>query len=81
MDRRTFLAKSAALLLGGFLGFRVPVSAEAFLPTAAGLPRIALIIDDIGFNLRRAEQFLKAEIPITFSVLPRLCWSSTPWPN
>ena len=75
MDRRTFLAKSAALLLGGFLGFRVPVSAEAFLPTAAGLPRIALIIDDIGFNLRRAEQFLKTEIPITFSVLPRLCWS------
>ena len=75
MDRRTFLAKSAGLLLGSLLGSRVPVSAESFFPTAACPPRIALIIDDIGFNLRRAEQFLKADIPITFSVLPRLCWS------
>ncbi len=75
MNRRTFLVKSAGLLLGNLLGSRIPVSAELFLPPAAVTPRIALIIDDIGFNLRRAELFLKADIPITFSVLPRLCWS------
>jgi polysaccharide deacetylase 2 family uncharacterized protein YibQ len=75
MDRRTFLAKSAAFLIGGLFGSRLSVSAECFSPLVAHPPRIALIIDDIGFNLKRAELFLKAEIPITFSVLPRVCWS------
>ena len=75
MDRRTFLAKSAGLLFGSLLTSRIPVSAELFLPSATYPPHIALIIDDIGFSLRRAEQFLNADIPITFSILPRLCWS------
>ncbi|MFO7713394.1 MAG: divergent polysaccharide deacetylase family protein [Desulfosarcina sp.] len=75
MDRRTFLAKIAGLLIGGWLNSRIPVSAELFFPPIVGPPRIALIIDDIGFNLRRTEPFLEAGIPITFSVLPRLCWS------
>ena len=75
MDRRTFLVKGAGLLMGSLLGSRIPASAELFLPEAASRPRIALIIDDIGFNLKRAERFLKADIPITFSILPHLCWS------
>lgn len=76
MNRRTFLVKSTGLLLGSLLGSSVPVPAEVFLtPPPAVSPRIALIIDDIGFNLKRAEQFLQADIPITFSVLPRVCWS------
>lgn len=75
MNRRTFLAKSAGLLIGGLLASRIPVSAELFLPSIASPPRIALIIDDIGFSLRRAERFLTADIPITFSILPRVCWS------
>ncbi|MDX2454978.1 divergent polysaccharide deacetylase family protein [Desulfosarcina sp.] len=74
MDRRTFLAKSASFLMGGLLASRIPVSAGIFSPVAHP-SRIALIIDDIGFNLRRAELFLEADIPITFSVLPRVCWS------
>ncbi len=75
MDRRSFLVKSAGILIGSLLGSRIPVSAESFFPPAGCPPRIALIIDDIGFNLRRAERFLKTDLPITFSVLPRLCWS------
>ncbi|BBO70129.1 hypothetical protein DSCA_40590 [Desulfosarcina alkanivorans] len=75
MNRRTFLVKSGGLLLGSLLGSGIPVSAEVCIPQAAAKPRIALIIDDIGFNLNRARRFLEADIPITFSVLPRLCWS------
>lgn len=75
MNRRKFLVRSANLLIGGLLGTRTPAAAEIFLPPERSLPQIALIIDDIGFNLKRAERFLEAEIPITFSILPRVCWS------
>jgi uncharacterized protein len=35
-------------------------------------PRIALIIDDIGYSPAIARQFMQLGIPISFSVLPRL---------
>jgi len=35
-------------------------------------PSIALIIDDIGFSSFLARQFLELDLPITFSILPRL---------
>ena len=38
-------------------------------------PRIALIIDDIGNSRSRARQFLELNVPITFSILPRLRYS------
>lgn len=75
MDRRTFLVRSAGFLFGSVLTSRIPAAAELFIPPETAIPRIALIIDDIGFNLRRAEDFLTAGIPITFSILPRLCYS------
>jgi polysaccharide deacetylase 2 family uncharacterized protein YibQ len=75
MDRRSFLVKSAGLLMSSLLGSPLRASALSFLPPAAYPPRIALIIDDIGFSLKRAERFLQADIPITFSVLPRRCRS------
>ena len=34
--------------------------------------RIALIIDDIGYSYSRARQFLDLDLPIIFSILPRL---------
>ena len=58
------------------MGSCIPAVAEMFVPPATPAPRIALIIDDIGFSLRRAELFLAAGIPITFSILPRLYWSA-----
>ena len=61
--------------MGSLLGSPLRASAQSFLPPPAYPPRIALIIDDIGFSLRRAERFLQADIPITFSVLPRRCRS------
>jgi len=45
-------------------------------PAAVRPPRIALIIDDIGFNLKRTERFFEADIPMTFSILPHLCRST-----
>ena len=35
-------------------------------------PLISIIIDDIGYSISRARDFLNLDIPITFSVLPRL---------
>jgi polysaccharide deacetylase 2 family uncharacterized protein YibQ len=34
-------------------------------------PRVAIIIDDIGFSPSRAWEFLRLNIPVTFSILPR----------
>ncbi|MBA7582853.1 hypothetical protein ES708_24791 [subsurface metagenome] len=44
-------------------------------PRIAARPRIALIIDDIGYSIPRARQFLSLNIPITFSILPRVPYS------
>jgi len=76
MDRRTFLVKTAGLLCGSLFAARIPAAAELFTPPVTASPRIALIIDDIGFNLRRVELFLNIDIPITFSILPRVCGSA-----
>ncbi|MBL0712086.1 MAG: divergent polysaccharide deacetylase family protein, partial [Desulfosarcina sp.] len=35
-----------------------------------GLPRVAIIIDDIGYDRKLARQFLALDVPLTFSVLP-----------
>ena len=78
MDRRNFLFKSGSFLFGTLLGFNSFSNAFAFgeSKTKASLqPRIALIIDDIGFSLSRAQKFLDLGIPITFSILPRLARS------
>ena len=77
MNRRTFLVKSTGLLFGSLFATQIPAAAEMFIPPKTTDPRIAVIIDDIGFNLRWAERFLAAHIPITFSILPRLCCSES----
>jgi uncharacterized protein len=59
-------------------GLSAPFLSRAFGGTgpggggAAGRPRIALIIDDIGFSRARARAFLDMEVPITYAILPRL---------
>ncbi|MEJ5358422.1 MAG: divergent polysaccharide deacetylase family protein, partial [Desulfobacterales bacterium] len=39
-------------------------------PAPRGLPRVALIIDDIGYDRPLAEKLIALEAPLTFSVLP-----------
>jgi polysaccharide deacetylase 2 family uncharacterized protein YibQ len=79
MKRRKFLAGSVAALAGTFLGVNGLATAFAFDMKGCGgscsRARIALIIDDIGFSIPSARQFLDLNVPITFSILPRLRYS------
>ncbi len=38
---------------------------------AERVPRLAIVIDDVGRNLDRAEAFLDLDVPVTLSILPR----------
>ena len=75
MNRRHFLIKLATFLAGSLMGCNTLSKAFALDQSPALSPfnpRIALIIDDIGYSLYRAHQFLKLNIPITYAILPRL---------
>jgi uncharacterized protein len=71
MDRREFFHKSAAFSIGSLLGLNSLSQAFAYEPPVQQ-PKIALIIDDIGFSRSRLEMFLEIETVMTFAVLPRL---------
>jgi uncharacterized protein len=52
-------------------------AASAFLPSPAPTiqvtgtgPKVAIIIDDCGYNVQRCKQFLDMPIPLTISILP-----------
>ncbi len=75
MNRREFLLKSAAWILGSAAGSPIFFKGLAHAsqpPPSARPPRVALIIDDIGASPRRAGWFLDLRLPITFSILPQL---------
>ena len=75
INRRQLLMNSALAMTAYLLGFnRIPV-ANAAAETVSPLnqqARIALIIDDIGFSRSIARQFAQLDLPLTFSILPRL---------
>jgi polysaccharide deacetylase 2 family uncharacterized protein YibQ len=78
MDRRSFLLKSAGLLVGSLFGvnsFSKVFALEKHQTHPFIKPRIALIIDDIGYSLSRARRFLDLGAPITYSILPRQVYS------
>ncbi|MBW2608960.1 MAG: divergent polysaccharide deacetylase family protein [Deltaproteobacteria bacterium] len=75
MDRRHFLYKSAYFFAGSLLGLNSFSKARAS-DRSFFQPRIAIIIDDIGFSRSRVRRFLELGVPITFAVLPRLTKSS-----
>ncbi|MBW2172437.1 MAG: divergent polysaccharide deacetylase family protein [Deltaproteobacteria bacterium] len=75
MDRRSFLLRSASLLAGSLFGintFSQAFAFEQYENNDLSQPSIALIIDDIGYSFARARQFLEIDVPLTFSILPRL---------
>lgn len=74
MDRRCFLKHLLYVTGGASLGL-FPVRAAlaaGFCREGFGPPRIALIIDDIGYSRSVARCFLEIDAPITYSILPRL---------
>jgi polysaccharide deacetylase 2 family uncharacterized protein YibQ len=73
MNRRTFLLSSASFLFGGLVGQGGLSKAFAFSDwKLKPLPRIAIIIDDIGFSRSLAKRFLDLNLPITYAILPKL---------
>lgn len=84
LSRRDFLIKTASLTVGACLGTNLLLkpfahalgSTENDRKTAPQKnPKIAIIIDDVGFNVTRVQPFLQLGVPITFSVLPHLAYS------
>jgi len=73
MNRRTFLLNSASFLFSSLIGLDGMSRAFGFSEhEEKPLPRIAIIIDDIGFSRSQAKRFLDLGVPITFSILPKL---------
>lgn len=71
MDRREFLRRFATLFSGSLLGLNS--LSRAFANEYPAIqPKLAIVIDDIGFSRSRLFRFLEIGIPITFAVLPRL---------
>lgn len=74
MNRRQFLISSTAFMAGSLVGFNGLSKVWAFdqnSNTSHLNSCIALIIDDIGFSISRAHQFLAFEVPMTYAILPR----------
>ncbi len=40
-------------------------------------PKVAVVLDDFGYNMRELETLFEMDIPVTFSILPNLRYSST----
>jgi len=80
MNRRRFLRQSVAFLWGSFWGLNGLAHAgpldPPFLSTTT-MPRLSLIIDDIGHSRMLARRFLNLAVPLTFAVLPYLRHSRT----
>ena len=79
MDRRQFLFTANYFFFGSLFGlnsFSKVLASESRKNEFLFQPRIALIIDDIGFSPSRAQRFLDLGLPITFSILPRLRYSN-----
>lgn len=77
-SRRRFLVQSITYLAGTLMGLPSFSRALAYQGEPCrppGTPCMALIIDDIGFSQCCARQFLDLEVPLTFSILPRLPYS------
>ena len=70
IGRRRFIFRSAAFVAGGIVGFNPFIKALACENICH--PQISIIIDDIGFSYSIASSFLELDIPLTYSVIPRL---------
>ena len=75
IDRREFLFRLGGTLVGSTFALTQFSTSHALQKTENGAffqPKIALIIDDIGYSLHSARRFLNLDAPMTFSILPGL---------
>ncbi len=45
-------------------------AAKPIIPPGDKLPKVAIIIDDLGYDRKIAEKFLELDVALTFSILP-----------
>jgi len=79
ISRRQFLLTTNYFFFGGLFGlnsFSKVLASESRKNEFLFQPRIALIIDDIGYSPSRARRFLDLGLPITYSILPRFKYSN-----
>jgi polysaccharide deacetylase 2 family uncharacterized protein YibQ len=74
MNRRTFLLKTMGWTLTGVVGLS-PFRRAMAMGRRPLEARLSIIIDDIGYNPRRADAFLSLQADLTFAVLPHLPYS------
>jgi hypothetical protein len=79
VSRRDFLIRTALFAAGALGGADVllkPIARALDAQAAmAGPPRIAFILDDVGFNIERIQPFLELKAPLTYAVLPHMQFS------
>jgi polysaccharide deacetylase 2 family uncharacterized protein YibQ len=77
MHRRVFLRQMLKLTTGAWFGLNGLSRAMALAgaPLRGAPPRMAIIIDDFGASIRRAQAFLQIPLPLTFAILPHLKYS------
>ncbi len=72
VSRREFILKAAFFSAGALAVFK---PFRAVFAKDHSRPKIALIIDDVGYSIARVKPFLELGVPVTFSILPRLTYS------
>lgn len=53
----------------------VPPTPSSWVVSPAALPRLAIVIDDMGQDLRKLDELFKVGAPITIAILPHLQYS------
>jgi hypothetical protein len=85
LSRRDFLVKTALFTAGSLMGTNrlweplaqaLPNGSEQKVPDLrTENPRIAIIIDDVGYSISRVMPFFELGVPVTFSILPQVLFS------
>ncbi|MBN1405007.1 MAG: divergent polysaccharide deacetylase family protein [Candidatus Omnitrophica bacterium] len=76
-DKKILIFISGLLLIVLVLSFRYYYKMQAALKRSFyGLPKIAIVLDDWGYNLNNLELLRSIDIPLTLAVLPNLKYSA-----
>ena len=75
LTRRDFLLKTGAVTAGAIFSSNFLAHALTEKSPIINNPKIAIILDDVGYNMSHIRPFLELKVPITFSILPHIHYS------
>jgi polysaccharide deacetylase 2 family uncharacterized protein YibQ len=75
LTRRDFLLKTGAVTAGAVFSSNFFAHALPEKSPIINNPKIAIILDDVGYNMSYIRPFLELKVPITFSILPHIHYS------